>query len=238
LVNTTDFSYLSIPYPASTLYVSTFTFPLSNSSNNASYIDDLFITARGLGSSGTIEFIGTDYPGPIIQGGEDNDIKVDVVLRYGGDQNVMDTVHVCKLDRDDGSSGIGIFVRLLPTSYIIKADNQTPTETDGKVTNVYMLDPTALPSFQIVVRLPPAAIAKKTAGPIWLNSLNIDVDRMNIIWGDLAGVLEMGSFVFNTRRGSFNAGHLSAQKATVLSAYNDVAGTFNVSESLLVNVSE
>jgi hypothetical protein len=118
------------------------------------------------------------------------------------------------------------------------ADNQTPTETDGKVTNVYMLDPTALPSFQIVVRLPPAAIAKKTAGPIWLNSLNIDVDRMNIIWGDLAGVLEMGSFVFNTRRGSFNAGHLSAQKATVLSAYNDVAGTFNISESLLVNVSE
>jgi hypothetical protein len=120
----------------------------------------------------------------------------------------------------------------------IKADNQTPTETDGKVTNVYMLDPTALPSFQIVVRLPPAAIAKKTANPIWLNSLNIDVDRMNIIWGDLAGVLEMGTFVFNTRRGSFNAGHLSAQKATVLSAYNDVAGTFNISESLLVNVSE
>lgn len=106
------------------------------------------------------------------------------------------------------------------------------------MTNVYMLDPTALPSFQIVVRLPPAAIAKKTAGPIWLNSLNIDVDRMNIIWGDLGGVLEMGNFVFNTRRGSFNAGHLSAQKATVLSAYNDVAGTFNISESLLVNVSE
>lgn len=112
-MNTTDFSYLSIPYPASTLYVSTFTFPLSNSSNNASFIDDLFITARGLGSSGTIEFIGSDYPGPIIQGGEENDIKVDVVLRYGGDQDVMDTVHVCKMDRDDGSSGIGIFVRQL-----------------------------------------------------------------------------------------------------------------------------
>lgn len=70
--------------------------------------------ARGLGSSGTIEFVGSDYPGPIIQGGEDNDIRVDVVLRYGGDQDVMDTVHVCKLDRDDGSSGIGIFVSLLP----------------------------------------------------------------------------------------------------------------------------
>ena len=111
LVNTTDFSYLSIPYPASTLYVSTFTFPLSNSSNNDSFIQDLFITARGLGSSGTIEFIGADYPGPIIQGGDENDIRVDVVLRYGGDQDVMNTVHVCKLDKDDGSAGIGIYVR-------------------------------------------------------------------------------------------------------------------------------
>jgi hypothetical protein len=117
LVNTTDFSYLSIPYPASTLYVSTFTFPLSNSSNNDSFIEDLFITARGLGSSGTIEFIGADYPGPIIQGGSENDIRVDVVLRYGGDQGVMNTVHVCKMDKDDGSSGIGIYVRYtLPPS--------------------------------------------------------------------------------------------------------------------------
>jgi hypothetical protein len=48
----------------------------------------------------------------------------------------------------------------------------------------------------------------------------------------------MGSFTFNTGRGSFYAEHLTAQKATVLSAYNDVRGTFNVSESLLVNVSE
>jgi hypothetical protein len=101
-----------------------------------------------------------------------------------------------------------------------------------------MLDPTSLPSFQVVVRLPPAAIARTIANPIWLNSLNINVDRMNIIWGDLEGVLEMGSFTFNTGRGSFNAGYITAQKATVLSAYNDVAGTFNVSESLLVNVSE
>jgi len=119
-----------------------------------------------------------------------------------------------------------------------QANDQTPTETDGKVTNVYMLDPTSLPSFQIVVRLPPAAIAKTIENPIWLNSLNIDVDRMNVIWGDLEGILEMGSFTFNTGRGSFYAGHLTAQKATVLTAYNDVAGTFNISESLLVNISE
>jgi hypothetical protein len=96
--------------------VSTFTFPLSNSSNNESYIQDLFITARGLGSSGTIEFVGAGSPGPIIQGGTDNDIKIDVVLRYAGEQDVLDTVHVCKMDRDDGSSGIGIYVSLLNCS--------------------------------------------------------------------------------------------------------------------------
>ena len=94
---------------------------MSNSSNNDSYVNDLFITARGLGSSGTIEFIGSDYPGPIIQGGSENDIKVDVVLRYGGDQDVMDTVHVCKMERDDGSAGIGIYVRHLNLSCVISS---------------------------------------------------------------------------------------------------------------------
>jgi hypothetical protein len=101
-----------------------------------------------------------------------------------------------------------------------------------------MLDPTSLPSFQVIIRLPPAAVARAIENPIWLNSLDIDVDRMNVVMGDLEGILEMGSFTFNTGRGSFYAEHLTAQKATVLSAYNDVRGTFNVSESLLVNVSE
>jgi hypothetical protein len=119
-----------------------------------------------------------------------------------------------------------------------RTDRQSPTETDGKVTNVYMLDPTSLPSFQIVVRLPPAAIARTIENPIWLDSLDIEVDRMNVIMGNLEGILEMGSFTFNTGRGSFYANHLTAQKATVLSAFNDVGGTFNISESLLVNVSE
>ena len=111
-VNTTDFSLLSIPYPAASLSVSTFTFPLSDDTNNT-YLSDFFINARGLGSSGTIEFVGTGYPGKIMQGGNDNELRVDVVLRYGGIQDPMTTMNVCRMDRDDGSSGIGIYVSLL-----------------------------------------------------------------------------------------------------------------------------
>jgi hypothetical protein len=115
---------------------------------------------------------------------------------------------------------------------------QTPIETDGKVTNVYMLEPTSLPSFQIVIRLPPAAYAGAIAHPLWLNSFGITVDRMNTIIGNLDGILEFGRFNFNTGRGSFSAGHLTAQEASIFSSYNDVRGTFNVSESLVVNVTE
>lgn len=108
-VNTTDYSLLSIPYPASSLFVSTFTFPLSDGTNS-SFLRDFFITARGLGSSGTIEFVGAGYPDRIVQGGIDNELRVDVVLRYGGVQDPLTTVSVCRMDRDDGSSGIGIYV--------------------------------------------------------------------------------------------------------------------------------
>lgn len=221
-VNTTDFSLLSIPYPASSLSVSTFTFPLADNTNS-SYLKDFFIQARGLGSSGTIEFVGGDYPSQIMQGGNDNELRVDVVLRYGGPQDPMTTVNVCQMEREDGSSGIGIY---------------TPTETDGKVTNVYMLEPTTMPSFQIVIRLPPAAYAGALANPLWLDSFTVDADRLNMIIGDLSGILTIGRFSLTTARGSFYAGNLVAQEATIYSSYNDVRGTFNISESLLVNVTE
>lgn len=47
-----------------------------------------------------------------MQGGNDNELRVDVVLRYGGIQDPMTTMNVCRMDRDDGSSGIGIYVSL------------------------------------------------------------------------------------------------------------------------------
>lgn len=101
-----------------------------------------------------------------------------------------------------------------------------------------MLEPTSLPSFQIVIRLPPAAYARAIENPLWLNSFDISVDRMNTIIGDLDGILDFGRFTLNTGRGSFWAEHLTAQAASIFSSYNDVRGTFNISESLIVNVTE
>lgn len=101
-----------------------------------------------------------------------------------------------------------------------------------------MLEPTTMPSFQIVVRLPPAAYAGAIANPLWLDSFTVDVDRMNMIIGELDGILEIGRFSLTSNRGSFYAGHLVAQEATIYSSFNDVRGTFNVSESLLVNITE
>lgn len=101
-----------------------------------------------------------------------------------------------------------------------------------------MLEPTSLPSFQIVIRLPPAAYARASGHPLWLNSFDIDVDRMNVIMGDLGGVLDIGRFDLWTGRGSFYAAHLNAQEVSIYSSYNDVRGTFNITESIVVNVTE
>lgn len=101
-----------------------------------------------------------------------------------------------------------------------------------------MLEPTSLPSFQIVVRLPPSVYAGAISSPLWLDSFNVNVDRMNMIIGDLDGILEMGRFSLNTGRGSFYAAHLTAQEASIYSSFNDVRGTFNVTDSLIVNVTE
>jgi hypothetical protein len=101
-----------------------------------------------------------------------------------------------------------------------------------------MLEPTSMPSFQIVVRLPPAAYAGLMSNALWLDSVNVNVDRMNMIIGDLSGLLELGRFSLATGRGSFYAGHLNAQETSIYSSYNDVRGTFNVTDALIVNVTE
>lgn len=101
-----------------------------------------------------------------------------------------------------------------------------------------MLEPTSLPSFQIVVRLPPSVYAGALSNPLWLDSFDVNVDRMNLIVGDLDGIMDFGRFGLTTGRGSFYAVHLTAEEASIFSAYNDVKGTFNVSDSLVVNVTE
>ena len=112
------FSLLSTPFPASSLSLATFTFPLTNSStlpfalaNTSSFIGDFAITATGLGASGTVEIVGSDAPEQVASGTEGM-LQVDVVVRYSGDLDLDHIMRVCRTSRSDGSMGVGIYVSL------------------------------------------------------------------------------------------------------------------------------
>lgn len=111
-LNTTDFSLLAIPYPAATQSVSTLYFPVNTTANSSGLWDEFFLMSRGLGSSGTIYFVGRDAPDDVINGGKEELIRVDVVMRYSGVQDLKNVVQVCQMDKSDGSSGVGIYVSL------------------------------------------------------------------------------------------------------------------------------
>jgi hypothetical protein len=111
LINS-NFSQLSVPYPASRLSVATFKFPFSNTTSPLA--KDFFIISRGIASPGTVEFVGSDAPSDMVEGGEDGALRVDVVVRYTGSQELQEIMQVCQMSRADGSLGVGIYVRQLP----------------------------------------------------------------------------------------------------------------------------
>ena len=67
------------------------------------------MVARGLGSSGTVEIVGSDSPAVITNGGLEGNITVDVVVGYSGYQDLDSLFVVGTLIRDDGF-GLGIYV--------------------------------------------------------------------------------------------------------------------------------
>lgn len=104
------FSLLSVPTPHSNVTLTTFNFPLTNlSSGLRGFSNDFAITARGLGASGTVEFVGSDAPSQL-QGSAEGTIQVDVVARYAGSLDLDGLIMVCSMVRSDGGSGIGIYV--------------------------------------------------------------------------------------------------------------------------------
>lgn len=138
-LNSTNFSSLALPYPADSVSVATFVFPIvppanitgmnttagnssntpatpppssSTSSGPLNFLTDFSILSSGIGSAGTLQFIGADAPTEIVNGGKEGVITVDVVVRYAGPQNLTTMVNVCQMDREN-STGVGIFVSLL-----------------------------------------------------------------------------------------------------------------------------
>ena len=115
---------------------------------------------------------------------------------------------------------------------------QTPIQTDGKVTNPYMLDPGQLPTFEIVIRVPPSILNNPGVSKINIPSLYVDLDHMAVRLGDLQGVVDFDYVNITTRRGSIFATTMAASTAYLWAAESSVIGAFNVTDNLAINVTE
>lgn len=69
------------------------------------------IYTRGIASSGTVEFVGRDAAPEVISGGEEGQVRVDVVVQYGGSQDVQGIMRICGVRQGDGGAeGVGVYV--------------------------------------------------------------------------------------------------------------------------------
>ena len=125
------FDVLFTPFPDTSLSLATFTFPFANITNftlpmanqssvtfpltnrTFSLVGDFAITATGLGASGTVEMVGSDTSGPVVNGTE-GVVEVDVIVQYSSEQDLDSTMRVCKMTRGDGGVGVGIYVSIAP----------------------------------------------------------------------------------------------------------------------------
>lgn len=115
------------------------------------------------------------------------------------------------------------------------ADIQTPQETDGKVSNAYMLNPTSLPSFHVVVHLPPSSVAETNAPSVSIPRMEFQLDRMAVRFGNMQNVAEFGYVNVTSFRGGVDAVYVSAEKVDIRTGENAVRGRWNITESIVVN---
>ncbi|KAL7420695.1 hypothetical protein Q5752_004646 [Cryptotrichosporon argae] len=216
-----DLDQLAIPYAAFDHVITNYSFPLASVSGRQQ-LDSFFMVARGLAATGTVEFVGTDGPSDVISGGDEDNIRVDVVVRYAEGRNLSTIMNICQMRRDDGSVGVGIF---------------TPVETDGGISNPYLLNVQTTPSYHVVVRLPPSAVKNPvyTYSPVYIPDLAVNVSQMAVRTGNMQGVVDFGNWSISTCRGGVVTVYVAAQNAIVSAGGSSVQGKFNVSESLVVN---
>ncbi|WWC72319.1 uncharacterized protein I206_106281 [Kwoniella pini CBS 10737] len=220
-LNTTSSPFVNLftPYPKSNISLASFSFPLSSAGIPPS---DLFVNARGFGSSGHLDFIGSDGPESVISSGEEGKILIDVVVRYSGPQDLTTMMRVCQMTRGDTGVGVGIY---------------SPKETDGKLTNPFKLDPSLIPTNLIIVRLPPSWYSPQSPYST-LPSFSLDADQMVVRLGNLNNVAAFTALNLDTCRGGVQVNYAKAKKASVVAFEGSVRGTWNISESLVVNVTD
>ena len=101
-----------------------------------------------------------------------------------------------------------------------------------------MLNPTSLPSFHIVVHLPPSAVTQPARATVGIPSLDFVLDRMAVRFGNLQNVVEFGNINVTSGRGGVDAIYVGAERVDIRTAENTVRGRWNITESLVVNNTE
>jgi len=101
-----------------------------------------------------------------------------------------------------------------------------------------MLNPTSLPSFHIIVHLPPSAVTQPSHPTIGIPSLEFELDRMAVRFGDLQNVVDFGNINVTSGRGGVDAVYVGAERVDIRTGENTVRGRWNITESLIVNNTE
>ncbi|ODO03023.1 hypothetical protein I350_05867 [Cryptococcus amylolentus CBS 6273] len=217
LKSSSAYSSLFTPFSATSVYMTTFNFPLQA---NASAPSDLFINARGLGSTGTITFVGSDGSDDLKNSAPEGNITVDVIVKYAGLQALDSMLKVCEMNRGEGGVGVGIY---------------SPLQTDNKITDRSLLNPNYIPTTHIVIRVP-ASIYNQDAPFTYFPSLSFGLDYMHLSLGDLEGIAQFGELNLSNDSGGVSAGYVALQAGNI-EAKGDIRGQWNVSEGIFVNVS-
>lgn len=185
----------------------------------------LYFLARGLASSGTLEFVGSNSPDEVIEGGNEDSVRVDVIARVPKNRTLDSLARVCHMSRKDGSMGIGVY---------------TPIETDGGADGPsYLLNSVGTPAFHIIVRFPPSILKNSTVypSPAFIGNVSFDLAQMGMRVGNMRNVVQFGDFDVraDTRGGGVVVDYLAAETARIHGAEGSVQGTFNISSSLAIN---
>ncbi|BEJ15288.1 hypothetical protein CspHIS471_0410550 [Cutaneotrichosporon sp. HIS471] len=214
---------LAVNSPFFDHYISTFSFPLDSTHNAMTALDhNLFVLARGLAATGTVEIVGSNAPSGVIYGGEEGMVKIDVLARYQSGEELSDVARVCHMAREDGSQGVGIF---------------TPTETEGGAPGPFLLNPMYTPAFHVIIRMPPSLIATKNDTVGYIPALSIELAQMGMRIGNLQQVVLIGDLRIQggCRGGGVVVDYASCGTCTIMGGENTVQGTFNVTENLSIN---
>ena len=97
-----------------------------------------------------------------------------------------------------------------------------------------MINPLLLPSFDVVIRLPPSAL-NSTRSSIYLPSATFTLDRMGVRFGDLQNMVDFGNITVTSGRGGLVAEYVAAENVNVTTSQNSVRGLWNISESIFLN---